>query len=792
MEKKYGWQEKRFVVADSYDELFLVDGSIANTQFVDIFQLEAPLQELNITEGAYAIDTMTFTIDQSAIRTEYDDNALQFCLGSLDTRNNRYCALFTNPDFTDDDTILECVEYIGKLKPEIAGDDIKWAGDQFDVNIDPIRQYQFTTVSFDVSVFEQVAFFTKIELPDGSFTNPIFDALEPRITIADINAIANNRLAYKRVLPDDSQFEYQYYRSASLYDALLLLFSKAENIIEEITGTIFTIELVPGSLGFKASVADYELSESATDSISQTLVRDDVKIELKLNSTPAGPGWSNPFIHRRMLNPNMGDKLNSLENELSFWKHDNLSDLLYDIARSFGCYLIVRYKANRAIEVKITSREGLVGDDFVYIVDAEKGSINLSSSSSSDNVSLYGQGTVYTVDGYDNLMEITDTTVTPNILNELVTSQTLVNLKEQIKKRDGKQSPDRLLLNTNIGAYTKSRRDYVPNGGGTKNTVTRTLPINTFEYAPLSGNTIYKTYEVLTTGIYVQLKPFTTEQIDLLGADTAIWRPTARIHVRINNVDLSFDKLSDYINALLGNDKQFFLSEYQLTIPSWNGFSLSPDGSNGSWQNVRLGSKLKLIENNRKELIAGIWEELSDEKDYVVVGIERNPNHPETILKLHNLRRFAVSPSDEAPLSMKEHDELQGNELDYDASIVAVHETTEVIYGGSAMMQNSDETVSNLLPKSNCMGRFVGIALHDALTAELIAIKRNGIVKSSHYNFIPNQNVFIRLADVDGLNLSQAPLLLENVSVDEDAYMVVGMALTSNSFEIKYREFTYV
>jgi hypothetical protein len=496
-----------------------------------------------------------------------------------------------------------------------------------------------------------------------------------------------------------------------------------------------------------------------------------------------------------MLGPGVGGWLNSLDNELSFWKHDNLSDLLYDIARSFGCYLIVRYKANRAIEVKITSREGLVGEDYVYIVDAEKGSINLSSSSSSDNVSLYGQGTVYTVDGYDNLIERTDRTTNPHKEDELEATEALKNSRIETRKRDGKQSPERLLITTAYHSYTKERK-FVEDSSVTGNKIKvekRTYAGNMLEWiVPLSqySNTPL-TQELLVTGFYVLLNPFTTDQIDLLGADTAIWRPIARIHVKINNVDLSFDKLSDYINALLGNDKQFFLSEYQLTIPSWNGFSLSSDGSNGSWKNVRLGSKIPMIENNRKELIAGIWEGLSDAKDYVVVGIERHPDHPETILKLHNLRRFAVSPSDEAPLSMKDNEEFLSDEDSFDSSVVSNPATTAIL-AGCALMQNSDETVAVLLPKSNCMGRFVGIALHDAESGNNVARQRNGIVKSDNYDFIPNQNVFVRLADGDGLNLSQTPLLPGDVSVDEDAYMIVGMALTSNSFEIKYREFTYV
>ena len=53
----------RFVVSDNYDDLF----SVAETLIkVDIFQLSSVKKDLNTDDGKFAIDELSFTINQFA------------------------------------------------------------------------------------------------------------------------------------------------------------------------------------------------------------------------------------------------------------------------------------------------------------------------------------------------------------------------------------------------------------------------------------------------------------------------------------------------------------------------------------------------------------------------------------------------------------------------------------------------------------------------------------------------------------------------------------------------------
>jgi len=161
--------------------------------------------------------------------------------------------------------------------------------------------------------------------------------------------------------------------------------------------------------------------------------------------------------------------------------------------------------------------------------------------------------------------------------------------------------------------------------------------LQTIANAP--GNGRSSSRERLHTGLYIKTKPMEPTQIGRIG-QTDIWRPASRIYTKANDADLDFDSLAKYVNYILSRDKHYYETEYNLTVPFWNGFSKSEDGSYASWKNIKLGSKIKLAETV-KRFDNGSWIEEEIQRDYVVVGIEINLQKPETKLKLHNLERFA-------------------------------------------------------------------------------------------------------------------------------------------------------
>jgi hypothetical protein len=795
-EQQFGSHKLRFVISDVYNDLFKTDAQLGITSddYIDIFDFGNVNQKLNTDDGYYSADEMTISIDESVCNDEHSKNALHFIYEAVNLNKNRYCVLFFDPDFSSEDNLLNSIWFLGKVSDKISGEDLKISGSEYDENIDPLRTYEFTAYSFDVSLFKDVKLTSKTKDWEGNDVRPLFNTEDEdsRIKEADINSIFNTKLFYGLQYEDLTTENYYLKPLGSLYDALVLLLNKSSDIIAELTNSTLSIDLVPGSLGFSVNPTDYDFDDykiTVNNSKSSTK-----RIELKLDPTINGTSWSNPFIHRRMFNPALGhiqDEYGnytgafSLEKQMSFWQYDNLTELLSDIARSFGVFPFLKYKSGNNIELSFVSRQGIISDEYTQIIDWTKGNIDISSILNQDDIEFKAQSTPYSTDGNDTVEVYWDRTVEPLIQGRFGNSERL----EQLKK-DAKDGTVTLTLFSS--GYTLVRsvlRDYA---GAKIATTTKYYPFNisnsdnanSFNTDQAGGYP-----ELLHNSVYVTSKPLTTQQETVIGSTTDIWRPINKVYAEINGEVVEKDTLSELVNYLLAKDKQYYETEYKITVPFWSGFKTS--SKDAKWDNLTLGSKVRLIENNKKvyDEVSGSFIDNPVTKDFIVVAIERNTNYPETTFTLHNISRFALSPvtSDTISSIMQVVSYQEETELDDVNTAIAGENINE----GWAVMIDADNKLYHSLPKAENYEKTVGIALNSGIAGEKINYQFDGIYKNESMNLIPGKLVFIRNLATPNTNISQEFLQPDLINDNENMVCYLGTAISTNEIKIKKEDLIY-
>lgn len=797
-EQLFGNHTLRFVISDVYDDLFKTDTQLGITSddYVDIFDFGNVSQKLNTDDGYYAADEMSISIDESACNDEHSKNALHFIYEAVNLNKNRYCVLFFDPDFSSEENLLNSIWFLGKVSDKISGEDLIISGSEYDENIDPLRTYEFTAYSFDVSLFKDVKLTSKTKDWEGNDVEPLFntDDTLSRIKETDINSIFNTKLFYGLQYEDLSTQNYYLKPLGSLHDALVLLLNKASDILQELTNTTLSIELVPGCLGISVNPTDYDFENyriNCFNSKSSTK-----RIELKLDPTIKGTDWSNPFIHRRMFNPTLGQLKDeygnytgsySLEKQMSFWQYESLTELLSDIARSFGVFPFIKYKSGNKVELSFISRQGLINDEFTQIIDWTKGSIDISSILNQDDIDFKAQSTPYSADGNDTLQVYWDRVVEPPIQARFSNSEKL----EQLKK-DAKDGSVTLTLFSSGYTLAKSvLRDYA---GAKIQTITKFYPFNTSKSTnPNTFNTDQAGGypELLHNSVYVTCKPLTTQQSNLLGSTTDIWRPINKVYAEINGEIVEKDTLSELVNYLLAKDKQYYETEYKITVPFWSGFKT--ETKTESWNNLQLGSKVKLIENNKKifDEVSGSFIDNPVTKDFIVVEVERNTNYPETTFTLHNISRFAVSPVTSDTTSLVFANETIDDEIETDKASIVKGVAGANITAGCAVMVDSDNKLYHSLPKSEHYGKTIGIALNSGISGDEIEVQYDGIYINDSLSLIPGKKVFVRDLATPSINISQEFLQPDMLSATENMVVFVGTAISTNEMKIDVEHLVY-
>lgn len=783
----FGEQAVLFAVSDNYSELFQNIGTET-----DIFLLESVKKDLNTEEGSYAIDELPFSINHLACQNEDDEKAMFFVLDSTNIKVNRYCALFFG-----EEPVLENMLFIGKVGSKVSGTDKLWNGDDYDYDVNPKREYKLSAYSFDISVLDQVKLTGKIENLEGTPINNIYQRFEAE-NWTSIKSLFQYRLSYSiDFISDNLVYNCPLGNLYSVLDEFLL---KSKDIISELSNTTITFNLMEGTLGLQTCPVSFTLKKEYNEEISEIKAVQTKRIELKLSRSNGGTDWSAPFIHRKIVDPALGNSQQfdwqkrqiSSETIYSFKNLETIADLLFEVARSFACYLFINYTSGTTLNLEFKSRKGLVEEDYTYVLGTNEANFDTSSIITKESNEFYGLANNFAIDEFD------DVSNKPNT-NDPEPSQKFQDADKQRKSDKEKKGieSERLLLSTSITrAVICAVNDYgghayyiVPINVTRNSSNWNTLALQTIANAPGNGNS--SSLEHLHTGLYVVTKPMEATQIQRMG-NPDIWRPAARIFTKVNGVDFDFDSLAKYVNYILSRDKHYYETEYNLTVPFWNGFSKSDDGSNPSWKNIKLGSKLKLAETVKRYL-NGSWSDVAIQRDYVVVGIEINLQKPETKLKLHSLERFAFGwweGSEELlPLFMfsSERDSFVAD----DSTIVQNYdiEDNETILAGDAVMLLDSGKIAKSRSLSNYQNKTIGIAKESGIGGETILVQIAGRVFFDDYTFINISSQVFARTNTEGLNITET--ILDTPNSTEDMIISLGKIDSEKSFILDIIEFSF-
>lgn len=772
-EDGHGEQTVWFAVSDSHSELQGEEG--AET---DIFTLESIKKDLNTDEGSFAVDELTLTIDHLSCSGESDENAMYFCLDAADTKVSRYVAVYFGeaPSF-------ENLLFLGKISSKITGSDKLWSGAEWSPQVSPKRSYKFTAYSFDAALLEKATLEGDLYRSDGSRIDNVYDSLR-----ADDWSAVKEIFDYKACYSiDNVDFPTVYnFPLGNLYKVVVKYLEEASRMLTDYTGSNVGFSLGECSLGVKTNPIKITLGNQ-TLPFAKLGIAEVEPMELKLSESDGdGFGWSSAFVHRKMIDPQLGlaGELNadeaarvSGEKPYSFKSAENVSALLYELVRCFACYLFAEYGQDGNVQLSIKSRSELVENDFTYIIGAEEAAYDTSSVLSKEDTAYYGSANNSATDGFDIFS-------TKFQSWQPVPSQSFEQSDKERKADERNKSTKygRLLLTTSAtGVRSESNEQWA-------SPILATQRLNSPRWDDEPG--IGSMPEYLHTALYIKRKVFEERDVQGLGVDADVWRPAMTIRASIDGASETFSTLTDYANRVMARDVQFYETEYNLTVPFWNAFSKNPDGSEQSWRNIGLGSKVKLVETV-KRFIIDKWVSQDVERNYVVVGIERSLSKPETKLKLHNLERYAFGywsgePGDVPLVRDPAIDSmwLSGGYVQY---FVCEESTPK----GCAVMLSGSGGIVKSVASSASFGKTIGILIDDGLPGATVAVQTFGRVELDVYDFqnLSNSQVYVRTAPNTALNVSESPLTAK--TADEDMVIILGKKESVNSFTIGMTELVW-
>ncbi|MBX3044915.1 MAG: hypothetical protein KIT33_09815 [Candidatus Kapabacteria bacterium] len=807
-EDGFGEQVCHFAVSDTYTELF--DSAIGTE--TTVFFLKNTLEEIDVEEGRISSDKLDFDTNAISCNNENDLKALNFCLNAENVNSPRYCALFFDENPSNSE-----LKFVGKIDTSIKAKDLSWQGDVYSSSPLPLRDYSFTATAFDANILSQVKLNSSIRAADFSIIPNMRDRLSGNV---GFQALFENRPSFAI----DSSPSAEHYGNiaytaylGNLHAVIQYMLDIASEIIYDLHGITLEFELLETPLGFATSPCKYGFkSHNRSLQITKVENNPDVRLKLYLSSSGEHPAGSSPaYISRKLVDAEYGT-IKNLDNTIkyefqevrtraempfSFMEIDNMQELLALIAQAFGLYFRSDYSVNK-IALKLVPREEILQNAQTFLYGASEADTDFSIISSQIGNKYYADATAYTANGIDKIENEADTLIAKTSdlrkqkadmrakekdLRKIEYEKLLFSTSPTAIRFRGKGTLDTLyplnLLGLKLGGETDWELKNFGEYGYMYYPLLPPNPIQDYIHDRLGKEADYLS-EYLHNSIYIESDAFESANTALLGS-TKIFRPAINIFVRIGGDDYIFDTLADYITFISQRDVQYYQREYNLTVPYWNLFSLSSDGSEPSWKNVKLGSKIRISENY-KEYKDGIWTEGVRNKDYTVVSIETNLQKPEVRLKLHSLEKIDFSTWDgdigdivnifyQLPAIANQ----SPTTLDTSASVIEI-EAAGTIVAGDVVMMTPEGNIVKAQNKSEYYHYPVGIALRAGGTGDIITVQKSGEVQSYRYDFTETGRMIQLRYNPSGLNLSTN--LLAEKTADEDTIVILGHSLSVDSF----------
>lgn len=748
------------VVADSYIDVFTSDGISQH----DIIQFDTVKQDLNVESGAFAVDELQFTIQGASVQTPLQNAVLSFILAAADTAVKRYIGVFLGED-GGNPVNLGNLLFIGTVEAEITGTDVHWRNTEYATNINPLRDYEFTALSFQMTVLDDIdpyADVLDVATPADLQARNAFGELFPCYGSATIQQFqdgmgwryagfftAPGTLPWFRLAPGGTTVRGSMV-GVNLFNFLQALLKLAEPVIQTKFGIAMSVNLTASATLLRGNVADYVVSADSgkpmqIENIGTGLFGVNAAIRESDVFNVGGESLSiKPlYVDFAMCYPDYANSANksfsdipdlpqftppqkhpfytkNTENveqigyELSYKKFKSISALLFGIARSLGAYLRFKLLTPTSLQISFEPRNRVEGDGELRLRDAVSARLSTSPFSEESKKEVgrkyTGQTTAYTLDSVDTAIVRKFTIENPGLFSGQF-QKGIPQGWEPSLRMDSQPAGEVLLHSTGWALATAKSETVQPSYP--QNLVFAVVRAGTTFSAgaalPLYLDALFTNPGMLVnTGLFVQMQ-------DAGSPSGFVIRPIGALTTKLNGEDLYFPNLAWFISWLEDRDGAFYKTEYEIEVPYLTGFSKNADGSFASWKHVNLsqilGPKLRLNDGYGEKLFS-------------VVGVEWKLQTASVVLRLHNSSRFGFSAATADPTggtttvptspnggiqdpAQKEYELTPGTKVRKgDAVILWKFDFGGFITTSAVRFEPNAITAS--------LGKYVGIALNDA------------------------------------------------------------------------------
>jgi len=774
-EQGFGTRTIRIMLSDTYEHLYKPDSFFSSDPndglVIDIVDIDQTNKALNTDTGSFKAQNLKFAISTASFESGSDDeNAFWFTVDAKDFFTTRYIAVFIDPDWTTDDTLLATIDFVGKIQSAISQDDEAWDGGEYDTDINPVSNYGFMALSFDIGLLKEVKLNELMSNPDPDSVDkiaPVFgywidsEYVQGRIRQTDAEQIFKHRLHHKSwkdgseggiaMEAADPKMKYIFTPpQASIKQALNLILDKSADVLEDLFGIRTLFQIADSSLGFKTQAMRHTyktkartVSKSSGEKYNwETLWESsrsvggisvwigDEGIETRTKSA----AYVDIFNFDPMLFTDPEERalvvIRSSELKHSWRTCDTALELLSKLAHAFGCYLIFGYGIE-SFTITFASRAQIVEDnEEVFVIDVTEASNQSSTRGADSKVELsISQANAYAAGGVDSFV-IGKTSGVPYVIPEVSDK-----LKEDIEARaldmqlrdvEYKQllmSAAPTIQQVRLG-FKDYRYDFPLNTVYFRRNTIESEYTDGYEVDFRNWQTgiLARSYIMQHSSIYVRFPWYVPGQTD--GADFDWWgaevndlflqAPASGIIITVAGEEIYFKTTAEFVDYLQNADKKAYESEYDLTVPFWSGFGDDASGANAKWNKVKIGSKIRL-KIAVKTYSGGTFTSATQDLYYIVVDLTRGYENIETKLKLHYVGRFDYSEPSTVGESKQDSSQSQAEEVTEEAVEGTVRgyqvEDEVFILNGDSVMIMSTGNIKKSDGQEGTHGKTFGIAL---------------------------------------------------------------------------------